>query len=428
MGIYTNDLQLFISAKFNETLLVKILQELYCVNDVSIKSIKFNSDSKKGDSYLSTVTRLIVEANGQNTGDEEPNVNINLPLIAKALPNNESRRKTFRSLDFFRNEVIFYNKIWPAMNEFQKSKNSSFMFEAIPLCVSAIADGTNDYVLLEDLSYKNYKTVSRGRCLDLKHAELVLQLFAKFHALGLAFKNQKPKEFELAAATLEETYFSEKFRGWYSNFQNQNLLPVILDAVEKQLPALYLNKLKETISMDFYGKLIECCKNKGPLAVITHGDTWIPNFLFKYNEDGNPIDAFIIDFQLTRYASPILDLTFFLYSCTESFLQTEYWDLLIVKYYETFMNSLDQLGCSSKLFSLDDLKAEIKKYAIFGIGMSMEAIVMSLLDDEETADLDTIEGEFVPLETIWRVYPFKSEEKRQRIADMIKHAVDNNFL
>lgn len=68
MGIYTNDLQLFISAKFNETLLVKILQELYCVNDVSIKSIKFNSDSKKGDSYLSTVTRLIVEANGQNTG------------------------------------------------------------------------------------------------------------------------------------------------------------------------------------------------------------------------------------------------------------------------------------------------------------------------------------------------------------------------
>lgn len=55
------------------------------------------------------------------------------------------------------------------------------------------------------------------------------------------------------------------------------------------------------------------------------------------------------------------------------------------------MNSLDQLGCSSKLFSLDDLKAEIKKYAIFGIGMSMEAIVMSLLDDEETADLDTIE-------------------------------------
>lgn len=34
-----------------------------------------------------------------------------LPVISKALPASVARRKTFRLLDFFANEVNFYNKV-----------------------------------------------------------------------------------------------------------------------------------------------------------------------------------------------------------------------------------------------------------------------------------------------------------------------------
>lgn len=32
-------------------------------------------------------------------------------VIIKVLPSNLGRRKTFRSLDFFENEIIFYHKV-----------------------------------------------------------------------------------------------------------------------------------------------------------------------------------------------------------------------------------------------------------------------------------------------------------------------------
>lgn len=43
-------------------------------------------------------------------------------LVIKIMPNNIGRRKTFRSFDFFRNELNFYNKVWKKFQEFQAEK------------------------------------------------------------------------------------------------------------------------------------------------------------------------------------------------------------------------------------------------------------------------------------------------------------------
>ncbi|KAF5285489.1 hypothetical protein FQR65_LT13234 [Abscondita terminalis] len=418
----------FISPKLNAEVLKELIEKNFKLKNVTLLEVTFKLNSNKGDSYLSSVNMLSLKAVGTDESTHEER-EISLPIVAKSLPKAIGWRNTFRSVDFFKNEVTFYTKVWKAMNDFQLSKNVEPVFCEIPLYLCGIADGTHDYIALENLNNKGFMSLTRSGGIDFEHTQLIMNLFARFHALALAFKDQKPSEFDEVATSLDETYFSEKYRGWYSNFQKNNLFPVICDAVEKELPEMYVKKVKDLIADDFYGKLIKYCATKGPLAVITHGDAWAPNFLLKYDENEALKGAMMIDFQLTRYASLALDLTFFLYSCTDSSLWTNHWDTLMKDYHDTFTRTLEQLGSSRQLLTLDSLKAEIKSCALFGVGMSMEALSMSLLDDDEVADLEGIDSsQYTPLENVWILHPLKTEKKRQRITDMIKHAVDNGFM
>lgn len=45
-----------------------------------------------------------------------------IPIVIKSMPKNVGRRKTFRSSDFFRNEVNFYNTVIKGFNEFQDNR------------------------------------------------------------------------------------------------------------------------------------------------------------------------------------------------------------------------------------------------------------------------------------------------------------------
>ncbi|KAK5643701.1 hypothetical protein RI129_007546 [Pyrocoelia pectoralis] len=422
---FSDLLQSMVSKEFDESVLLRFFEDVFNMENIALIDVKCKDGIKKGDSYLSEVHNFTVVVSGKHKGNGTV-VDISLPVITKGLPKSVGWRKTFRSVDFFRNETIFYNTVWKAMNQFQLEKNVK-VFNGIPLCLSAYADGINDYIALENVNHKGFMQLNRCDGLDFQHTQLIMKLFARFHALGLAFKDQNPVEFDKIASALHETYFCEKYRNWYSNFQTNNLFPVLCDAIKQQLPESYLKRFKEVTKDDFFGKLITSCEKRGPLAVITHGDAWAPNFLWKYEND-NLIDAIVIDFQLARYASLGLDITFFLYACTEQSLRLKYWDVLIEDYHKTFTSTLKELGSNPELLTLHDLKEEIKSSGLFGVGMSMEALAMSLLGDDDVADLEGIEGEEVSLESVWILPLFKDVKKQQRLANMIKHAVDNNFI
>ncbi|XP_017769660.1 PREDICTED: uncharacterized protein LOC108557585 [Nicrophorus vespilloides] len=424
--IQVEELQELISNKFDKETLLGILRKRHDLQNVEIEKIQLGSESKKGDSYLSTVTRFNVHYNGTNKDGKK--VTDCIHMIAKALPKNLGRRKTFRSADFFGNEVSFYNKVWPVLDAYQKSKNVEKPFDKIPICFSAFADGSNDYIVLEDLSFDGYGNAQRSSGLDVDHTKQIFSLFAQFHSLVYAYKQEHPSEFEKLANSLQETYFSEAQRKWYTNFQNI-LKDIVRDAVEKELPKEYLDKLNEVaFNRDFFGLISEVCAKRGKLSVITHGDAWIPNFLLKYDQSGKPIDAVMIDFQLTRCSSLALDLLFFIYSCMQHKLVENSLTEMLEYYLSCFHQNLRELKCSATI-TITDIETDLKDSSIFGLGMSMEAIIMSLLDDDEVSDLDMIQGdEEIPIENIWIVKPLKTVEKRRRIADFVKHIIDSKFI
>nr|CAI5834940.1 unnamed protein product [Callosobruchus analis] len=217
-----------------------------------------------------------------------------------------------------------------------------------------------------------------------------------------------------------------KFRTWYNEFLHNRLYLVIRHAVEQELSNEYLAKIDKYFQRDLYSDLCKMVKKQSKLSVVTEGDAWLPNFLIKEN-NGIPENAVLIDFQLSRYATLTNDLIHFLFAGVPDYLESN-WDELIEEYYQYFSGRIQELGTDKNIISLIDLREDIEENSHVGLTMAMESTVMSLLDDDEVADLDDLKGDHVPLEEVWNVSPFKDDERNKRLACLIKQAVDKKLI
>lgn len=93
-----------VSPKFTEETLETILRKTTGETCVKVTDWEFEPGAEEGSTDPSIVYRITVIGIVNN----EP---IRVPIIVKALPNNRCARKTFRSLEFSRNEINFYSKV-----------------------------------------------------------------------------------------------------------------------------------------------------------------------------------------------------------------------------------------------------------------------------------------------------------------------------
>uniref|UniRef100_A0A336M4I1 CSON012053 protein n=1 Tax=Culicoides sonorensis TaxID=179676 RepID=A0A336M4I1_CULSO len=417
-----------ISIKFNEKTLNEIIAKY---SGTKCTGWRFVGGFKKGDSYLSQVFRLQID--GQRGKDT-----IQINTIIKSIPKNVGRRKTFRSADFFRNEIHFYERTMKACLQHQDKMTLNDMavrdkvFNGVPRCISSFSDGENDFIVLEDLGGEGYSTVSRHTGMDLNHCIMAMQILGRFHAVSLAYRFQKPQEFEASVLPfVEETYNDDKFYDWYKKLQG-DLIATALDAVEKEYAGTEIEaKAKSFLTNNLFKKIVQCTHETNKYSVLCQGDCWTPNFLFKYRDDGSiPIGVKMIDFQLARFASPATDISFFIYSCTTQDLREKHYDDLLKSYHMSLADQLKVYGLNvGDVFPYQALLEELKERACFGIGMGIESIPFSVMEDDEAGDLDKIEGEeAVDVTTVWIIRPIKNKEGRLRLAEIFKHAVQMGYI
>lgn len=112
-------------------------------------------------------------------------------IIYKCLPESILRREAFKSDELFCNEVAFYNKIWPALSEFQQKWELKSPFMSIPKCYLA----QNDLVILKDLKQLGFVMPDRREGLSIEQCYFVLKHLSQFHAMSLAMKSDNPEGF-----------------------------------------------------------------------------------------------------------------------------------------------------------------------------------------------------------------------------------------
>lgn len=382
-----------------QSALIDIIENKF---NISNYKLIIESGSAKGDNYIGIIYRAkIIWSNNDNNKLQNGNnklieINSNneeISIIIKVPPQNEIRREQFFARPCFVREALVYDEILPLFKNFQNSKgisdNNGFM--EYPECYRTITDEKYEAIFLKDLGMDNFIMFNRLESVTFDHVKLIMIILGKYHAVSFAIKDQLP----------EKIKEYEKLEDIFTQRDNDETLLQYFEALKTRaidtLCKIENNDLIEKIEnlfgkksfFDILKKIVNG-KEAEPYAVLCHGDCWNNNILFKY-ENNKPIDARLIDWQILRYASPVCDLMYYLFTCTTKKLRDQHYHELLNIYYDTLSGYLKTLGSNpEKVYPKIAFENGLKKFGYFGLLMAMMVLPIFTSDAADIPDLDEL--------------------------------------
>lgn len=132
-------------------------------------------------------------------------------------------------------------------------------------------------------------------------------------------------------------------------------------------------------------------------AVVNFGDCWTNNLMFKYDEQGKPINVNFLDFQLARVTSRCSDLSYLLSTSIKMAVLNENFNELLKIYHDSFnafITSHDNgKGASLLQFNGDELtweyfSMEFEQYRSYGTTSALLYTPLMLASPDTAPDLD----------------------------------------
>ncbi|GLH13621.1 CSON013154 protein [Gryllus bimaculatus] len=244
-----------------------------------VTDISVSYATSPGDNYGSTIYRA--KATLSDGGQRS--------FIVKGPAPGANISSLATDLGVFRRETLMLAEVIPKMEALLEAAAPGRYPPLAPRCYH---HGTSpvEFLVLEDLAPPGFKMADRKRGLGLKHSLLALRTLARFHAASYTVLQREPG----LAEKLDNIWrtMSLGLTG-YVDALTRGAVEVCRSWPGFEEYAERLEKFKK-VAMDTYVKLNE--PQPGAFNVITHGDYWIINFLFRY-EDGVPTDIRALDYQ-----------------------------------------------------------------------------------------------------------------------------------
>nr|CAH7761566.1 unnamed protein product [Callosobruchus chinensis] len=248
--------------------------------------------------------------------------------------------------NLFKQETFFYDEVFPAFECIQKDFENKF--KPYPYCFKSFSYRYG--LILENLRTNGYQMLDKDIPMDFKHCKAVMEVFGKFHALSFVLKNHNREKFDRLS----------DFSRDLSRKNSESWEDVAGSRYQKAMQEA-LNMLKEkgdVLLSEEMGKVVATWKDKfcgyqdggDPQAVLTHGDCWNNNMMFRYD--------------LADVRTPVYDICLFLYSSCSDFKN---FDQLIKIYYSSLATFLEDLSVSLEVFTFEDLRTHLTKYTPFMI-------------------------------------------------------------
>ncbi|EAT35122.1 AAEL012679-PA [Aedes aegypti] len=368
--------------------------------------IRFEPGSKTGDGFIGQMVRATIRGDRLLDGtkllrDQE------LKLICKIPLDDPVQREKFNSMLLFEREVLVYNEVLPEFERLQLARGlwrgDEVGFWNFPRCywASFDADQGESMLIMEDLVERDLELKDKYVLVDYDHVKVLMVALGKMNACSFALREQKPEVFE--------------------RFKRLNDLLSIVMMTEQTKPLARRNcELAASIFIeedaderrwrDRFLELKDCIWEKTetlmasqkaePYGAFNHGDCWTNNVMFGYDKSTNRVQEIVLlDWQMARYGSPILDLLSFLYLCGEIDLRREHFNDLIDTFYTSFAKTFRALGGQpEKSFPFEAIHEQMKLFGAQVLTMSTFAFpILSQLPEEffdKTADRS--KAEFQP--------------------------------
>ncbi|CAH1106466.1 unnamed protein product [Psylliodes chrysocephalus] len=294
------------------------------------------------------------------TEDEETKSQDVLHAVAKKIPVAEFAQEMFNVQSTFKGEIIFYEKLVPAFQEFQKEHNLKDIINCFGTCYggrlnmngSDIVD-RDALILMENLNYLGYNNIDRYIGYNLEEAHVLLKDLAALHAIPLAIKLKKPDFFQKEIRPLLNNELIPKN---ISEFGDPNVL--LLDILcESDKCGPLISRARNVWNTYAHSEKYQA---REPFATFHHGDLWVNNAMMKY-ENGKPVSNKFVDFQCYDYQSPASDLLNFILTSVKTDVLKEEFDGLLKFYHSEFVDNLRKLGCDIEPFNWFNFQEELNQ-------------------------------------------------------------------
>ncbi|KOB77008.1 Ecdysteroid 22-kinase [Operophtera brumata] len=297
---------------------------------------------KAGDNYVANVKRITVE--GINGGS--------LKMIAKVAPNLEALRLVANTQLMFRNEHIMYTKVLPKFEQLQKAADvpteERLRFAA---CYGSFEEAPNEVILLEDLKESGFEMLDRFKSLSNECVRSVLKNFAILHSLSYALKQKEPQVFE---------DFKNSFFDMWANVATQEETKQYFDQLESSALMILENDIhKKAIkgvvsgSMNMQAKQSKINSNS------------------KHSADNKP-QSIMIDYQISKVSSPVCDIHYMVFNCTDYQTRKEHYIDWIDYYHDELDKNLSIFGLKANyVYPRDQLDADLKRHGKMSLGQGV---------------------------------------------------------
>lgn len=336
--------------------------------------------TSKGDNYASEMYRVAVEFSRKRADRE---VTEKRSLIVKVAPMGESIKR-----EMIEKAGIFATEISMAVNTLKKM-NDILGPEHPPLNAQVlhVQKEYPEFLVVEDLAILGFRMADRQAGLDLAHCSLALQGLARFHASSVALCEKEPSQKKLYTKGIFSSAHPPELLAFFSMGTKSLGLEVSKwpDYADK-----YADKI-EKIADVIYDRTAEAVSyREDQFNVINHGDFWVNNMMFRYNEEGKPIGHISVDFQMCVYTTPALDLLYFFNTSANEEVFEHSMDRLLQEYYETLTSTMKQLGCETVPPTIEELRNDMKKAEIVAMTSSFTVLPLVVMDKSEARDLNEI--------------------------------------
>ncbi|XP_053692987.1 uncharacterized protein LOC128741299 [Sabethes cyaneus] len=379
---------------------IEAIKEHVAMKGMKDPKFDISSGSRNGDSYSGDVYRIVISPDDKDVEDCRNNNSEGaitehskvISVIAKVAPTSQLRRSLYNSSAHFQREKYIFDIVLPTFEKFQETRGlkPARIFTHYPTIIASDCSEGREFILLEDLSAaQGYRNFQRTEPLDYDSVSEILIYLAHFHAVSFAMKDQAPDIFEKIVGQLRETIFVAPLHSSFEGFLKRQV-----DYAMKTLehsPAKGDDEVSKRLFRfrDEYGpSMVECVDNRDDV-VICHGDCWISNILYRQKITSNQKDLKFLDWQVSRCGTPVIDLSYFIFCCTDTELRTRLPELL-KKYHTALLQRIDELGSDgAKLFPFETLQLHLKKFARFGFGMALMTLHTTCCVEKDLPDIST---------------------------------------
>ncbi|KAJ8963396.1 hypothetical protein NQ318_018874 [Aromia moschata] len=308
-------------------------------------SVTVQNLNKKGQGFLGEFLSVSIEH--KVTGEASD-------FVVKQAFRDEKVRSVQPIRKYYLNEIYFYTKIWPALDELQRSAPLADIFDKIPKCFETSSKDGDERLVLENLKSQGFRTHDVKIPLDEEHFKFIFEQYGRYHALSFAYKAFHPKEYEEMRKN-----FTHNLRILKDQKSFRSYLTYVFETASTCLhpedDVKVLEKFEPYLE-DAIEVFDRSCDYEGHYSVILHGDCWSNNMMFKYNEYNELIDIRLLDFQYVNTGSPVFDLSYCLYSGGTKAVFDDL-DTYLRTYHVSFVKTVEEFGLSSKnAYPFDELK------------------------------------------------------------------------